>query len=75
MSALNKKKIQIWRQYMNLSLHLLSLSSNCHYDHVYFSDRAYGFWWYTVLIHEKGVLERVKEQRFFIDRHIILVVQ
>ena len=36
MSALNKTKSQIWRQYMNLSLHLLSLSSNCHYDHVLF---------------------------------------
>ena len=44
MSALNKKKIQIWRQYMNLSLHLLSLSSNCHYDHVYFSDRDLSNW-------------------------------
>ena len=41
----------------------------------YFSDRAYGFWSHTVLIHEKGVLERVKEQQFFIDRHIILVVE
>ena len=29
----------------------------------------------TVLIHEKGVLEFVKEQQFFIDRHIILVIQ
>ena len=36
MSALNKTESQIWRQYMNLSLHLLSLSPNCHYDHVLF---------------------------------------
>ena len=36
MSALNKTESQIWRQYMNLSLHSLSLSPNCHYDHVLF---------------------------------------
>ena len=30
MSALNKTKSQIWRQYMNLSLHVLSLSPNRH---------------------------------------------
>ena len=41
----------------------------------YFSDRAYGFWWDTVLIHEKVVLEFVKEQQFYIDSHIILVEQ
>ena len=32
-------------------------------------------WRDTVLIHRKGVLELVKEQQFFIDSHIILVVQ
>ena len=37
MSALNKTESQIWRQYMNLSLHSLSLSPNRHYDHVLFS--------------------------------------
>ena len=36
MSALNKTESQIWRQYMNLSLHSLSLSPNRHYDHVLF---------------------------------------
>ena len=40
-----------------------------------FLDRAYGLWWDTILIHEKGVLEFVKEQQFFIHSHIILVVQ
>ena len=40
-----------------------------------FLDWAYGLWWDTVLIHEKGVLEFVKEQQFFKDSHIILVVQ
>ena len=34
MSVLNKTESQIWRQYMNLSLHLLGLSLHCHYDHV-----------------------------------------
>ena len=29
----------------------------------YFSDRAYGFWWDTILIHEKGVFKFVKEQQ------------
>ena len=29
MSALNKAESQIWRQYMNFSLHLLNLSPNC----------------------------------------------
>ena len=36
MSALNKTESQISRQYMNLSLHLLSLSLSYHYDHVLF---------------------------------------
>ena len=36
MSALNKTESEIWRQYIILSLHLLSLSPNCHYDHVLF---------------------------------------
>ena len=36
MSALNKTESEIWRQYMILSLHLLSLNPNCHYDHVSF---------------------------------------
>ena len=36
MSALNKTESQISRQYMNLSLHSLSLSPNCHYGHVFF---------------------------------------
>ena len=40
----------------------------------YFSDRAYGFWWDKILIHEKGVFKFVKEQQIFIDSHIILVV-
>ena len=40
-----------------------------------FLDRAYGLWWDTILIHDKGVLEFVMEQQFFIDSHIILVVQ
>ena len=40
-----------------------------------FLDRAYGLWWDTISIHDKGVLEFVKEQQFFIDSHIILVVQ
>ena len=40
-----------------------------------FLDRAYGLWWDPVLIHEKEVLEFVKEQQFFIDSHIIIVVQ
>ena len=40
-----------------------------------FLDWAYGLWWDTVLILEKGVLEFVKEQQFFKDSHIILVVQ
>ena len=70
MSALNKTESQIWRQYMNLSLHLLSLSLM-----FWFSDRTYGFWWDTVLIHKKGVLKLVEEQQFFTDSHTILVVQ
>ena len=36
MIALNKTESPIWRQYMNLSLHSLSLSLNRHYDHVLF---------------------------------------
>ena len=36
MSALNKTESEIWRQYIILSLHLLSLGPNCHYDHVLF---------------------------------------
>ena len=69
MSALNKTESQIWRQYeLILTLATLELE-------LYFSDRANGFWWDTVFIHEKGVLERVKEQQCFIERHIILVVQ
>ena len=70
MSALNKTESQIWRQYMNLSLHLLNLSPNCHYDHVLFFRPS--IW---VLKHEKWVLEFVKEQQFFIDSPINLVVQ
>ena len=51
MSALNKTESEIWRQYMILSLHLLSLSPNCHYDHVLiFQTEPMGFdeiqFWY-----------------------------
>ena len=70
MSALNKAESQIWRQYMNFSLHLLNLGPNCHYDHILFFRPS--LW---VLKHEKGDLEFVNGQQFFIDSHIILVVQ
>ena len=70
MSALNKTEGAFWRQYTNLSLLFSSLSPNCYYDHVLFFRPS--IW---VLKHEKGVLEFVKEQQFFIDSHIILVVQ
>ena len=40
----------------------------------YFSDRAYGFWWDTILIDEKEVFKFVKEQQIFVDSHIILEV-
>ena len=53
MSALNKAESQNWRQYMTLSLHMLSLSRIVTRIMFYFSDRAYGFWQHTVLIHEK----------------------
>ena len=70
MSALNKTESEIWRQYMNFSLHLLNLSPNCHYDHVLFFRPS--LW---LLKNDKGVLEFAKEQQFFMDSHIILVVQ
>ena len=54
MSALNRTESEIWRQYLNFSLHLLNLSPNCHYDHVLFFRPS--LW---VLKHEKGVLEFV----------------
>ena len=70
MSALNKTVSEIWGPFMNFSLHLLNLSPNCHYDHVLFFRPS--LW---LLKHEKGVLEFAKEHQFFMDSHIILVVQ
>ena len=74
MSALNKKKAKF-------DFNIWTYPYTCWaWDRIvtvimfYLSDQAYGFWWDTILVHEKGVFKFVKKQQIFIDSHIILVV-